>query len=78
MFHNNNNSKNCSEKSLREVKLQPGLHEYVWSPKYTVLACVQPIPKVPDIAEEEESRGWEGIKIGAYNSAWPSVFPPLL
>lgn len=76
MFRNNNNSKNCSEKSLHEVKLQPGSYEYAWSPKYAV--CVQPIPKVPNIAEEEEGRGWEGIKIGVYNSALPSVFPPLL
>lgn len=64
MFCDNNNSKNCLEKSLREVKLEPGPHEYAWSPKDAALACVQPVPNVSDAAEEEERRGEEDTKIG--------------
>lgn len=75
--NNNNNSKNCLEKSLGEVKLEPGWYEYAWGPKYPVSACVQPVPKVHDMAKEEQSSGLADTATGVYNFVLHSVFPLL-
>lgn len=64
MFRNNNSSKNCLEKSLCKVKLEPGWYAYAWCPKYTVSACMQPVPRVNDVVKDEEGRGLADTETG--------------